>query len=259
MKTTSLNYDGTFNGLLTSIFISYEEKLNVVSIKPPDAINVDLFSENIQIVSDSKKANRVWQGFKKFANTRGQNAIYYAYLSEQPGIELDILRYFQHTFENRESIDGDFSNPAILRVAQTAKKVGREKHRMEAFVRFQLTKDKIYFATIAPDFNVIPILNKHFTSRYSDQQWIIYDTKRKYGLYYDLQKARIISIDFSRNLESSEEKQGIYDDTEEDFQKLWKNYFESTTIKSRINRRLHHQHVPKRYWKYLIEKNPLHN
>ena len=28
-------------------------------------------------------------------------------------------------------------------------------------------------------------------------------------------------------------------------------------IKSRINKKLHQQHVPKRYWKYLNEKNPL--
>jgi len=257
--TTSLYYDGTFNGLLTCIFISFEEKLNVVSINPPDATNADLFSKSIEVIADTTKANRVWQGFKKFASHRGQSAVYYAYLSEEPGIELDILSYFQHTFHHKESVDGDFANSQILKVAQTAKKVGREKHRMEAFVRFKLTRDNIYFATIEPDFNVLPIINKHFTSRYSDQQWIIYDTKRKYGLYYDLQNTGIISIDFSKNLEFSEEIQEIFDDDEQDFQKLWKNYFESTTIKSRINKRLHHQHVPKRYWKYLIEKNPLHN
>lgn len=45
----------------------------------------------------------------------------------------------------------------VLKVAQTAKKVGRKKHRMEAFVRFQLTKDNIYFVNIEPNFNVLPL------------------------------------------------------------------------------------------------------
>jgi len=260
MKTaTTLNYDGSFNGLLTCIFKSFEEKLHVSDIQPPAVIELDLFSESIQVVTEKEKAARLWKGFKKYAHSGGQKAIYYAYLSEEPGIELVILRYIQHTFNQRKNVNGDFGNSHVLKVAQMTKKVGREKHRMEAFVRFKLTRDNIYFATISPDFNVLPLISKHFTSRYSDQQWVIYDTKRKYGLYYNLQKTGIISIDFSINLESSEDFHHILNDTEDDFQKLWKNYFESTTIQSRINTRLHHQHVPKRYWKYLVEKNPLHN
>lgn len=75
---------------------------------------------------------------------------------------------------------------AVLKAAQTVKKVGREKHRMEAFVRFRLTRGGIYFAAIEPDFNVLPLINSHFKSRYADQKWIIYDLKRNFGIAYDL-------------------------------------------------------------------------
>ncbi len=258
-SSTCLIYDGTFHGLLTCVYTAFEEKLLVNNILPPGTPQTDMFAENIEIFTDEVKAKRVWRGFQKYATPRGQNAIYYAYLSELPKIELDILRYFQHTFNCKTSVDGDFANVHVLKIAQTAKKVGREKHRMEAFVRFQLTKDNIYFSNIEPDFNVLPIIEKHFTSRYSDQQWIIYDLKRKFGLYYDLEKTRVIHINFSQNLSLSEEKEHLFDASEIEFQQLWKKYFEATTIKSRINTRLHHQHVPKRYWKYLSEKNPLHN
>ncbi|MBZ9629161.1 TIGR03915 family putative DNA repair protein [Salegentibacter sp. LM13S] len=257
--TTSLIYDGTFNGLLSGIFLSYEEKLQVVAINPPGLANEELFSESLEVITDKSKADRVWKAFKKIASPRGTNAVYYAYLSEEPGIELEILKYFQHTFHYKKSIDGDFANSHVLKIAQIAKKVSREKHRIEAFVRFQLTKDNIYFAKIEPDFNVLPIIKKHFTTRYSDQEWIIYDVKRKFGLYYNLHKTEIINIDFSENLGSSEENRYFFDGSENDFQKLWKSYFGATTIKSRINTRLHQQHVPRRYWKYLTEKNPLHN
>jgi len=257
--TTSLIYDGTFNGLLSCIFLSYEEKLEVVGINPTGMANEELFSESLEVITDKFKADRVWKAFKKIASSRGAKSIYFAYLSEAPGIELEILKYLQHTFQHKKSIDGDFASPHVLKIVQTAKKVSREKHRMEAFVRFQLTKDSIYFATIEPDFNVLPVIKHHFTSRYSDQEWIIYDLKRKFGLYYNLTTTNIINIDFAKNSGSSEENDYFFDSHEQDFQKLWKNYFEATTIKSRINIRLHHQHVPKRYWKYLIEKNPLHN
>ncbi|WP_286760872.1 TIGR03915 family putative DNA repair protein [Salegentibacter sp. UBA1130] len=258
-STTSLSYDGSLNGLLTCIFLNYEEKLQVVAIHPPGIASEELFSNHLEVITEKPKAERVWKAFKKIATARGVKNIYFAYLSEEPGIELEILKYFQHTFQRKESIDGDFANSQVLKIAQTAKKVSREKHRMEAFVRFQLTKDSIYFATIEPDFNVLPVIKHHFTSRYSDQEWIIYDLKRKFGLYYNLTTTNIINIDFAKNSGSSEENDYFFDSHEQDFQKLWKNYFEATTIKSRINIRLHHQHVPKRYWKYLIEKNPLHN
>ena len=39
------------------------------------------------------------------------------------------------------------------------------------------------------------------------------------------------------------------------YDQLWKDYFKSTNIVERRNIKLHLQHVPKRYWKYLTEKN----
>jgi probable DNA metabolism protein len=38
------------------------------------------------------------------------------------------------------------------------------------------------------------------------------------------------------------------------FQALWKNYFEHIAIKERINPALHKRLLPKRFWKYLPEK-----
>ncbi|WP_340696552.1 DUF4130 domain-containing protein [Flavobacterium gyeonganense] len=37
---------------------------------------------------------------------------------------------------------------------------------------------------------------------------------------------------------------------------MWRRYFSSVTIESRKNMKLHIQHMPKRYWKNLIEKIP---
>ena len=49
---------------------------------------------------------------------------------------------------------------------------------MEAFVRFQCTKDQLYYAIIQPDYNVLPLISKHFEKRYADQRWLIYDIRR---------------------------------------------------------------------------------
>lgn len=38
------------------------------------------------------------------------------------------------------------------------------------------------------------------------------------------------------------------------FQDLWKRYFKALSIKERYNPRLQRQHMPRRFWKYLTEK-----
>ena len=80
---------------------------------------------------------------------------------------------------------------------------------------------------------------------------MIYDEKRQFGLFYDLKKVVTISINFEKK---SKNNPDVLHENEISFQKLWKSYFESTNIKSRKNTKLHLQHVPKRYWKYLTEK-----
>ena len=108
------------------------------------------------------------------------------------------------------------------------------------FVRFQKAADGTFFAAFEPQYNALPLTVHHFKDRFADQKWIIYDMKRRYGFYYDLQEVTTISFD-----DDSREKL---------FQQLWKTYFKAICIKERMNPRKHRQDMPVRYWKYLTEK-----
>ena len=92
--------------------------------------------------------------------------------------------------------------------------VHREKHRMEAFVRFKLLKEDLFFASIEPDFDVLPLISSHFTKHYADQQWMIYDFKRNYGLYYDLLDTRLVEMDFNESLNDGKNIKTIEADME---------------------------------------------
>ena len=256
MQAKNLIYDGSFDGFLSAVFHVFELKLKHVTIQNQFENQNVLFSENENIVTEETKANRVWKGLKSRLSSRGRYQLYYAFLSEQPGIEDVLLDYIKYAFSKSNPIDKDYSHPSVLKVAQTAKMVGREKHRMEAFVRFRLTKDHIFFANIEPDFNVLPLIQKHFKRRYADQKWMIYDIKRHYGLFYDLEKVEIIDMDFPTNFDFTKTDSEYFSEQEFEFQKLWQDYFKATNIESRKNMKLHIRHVPKRYWKYLSEKQP---
>ncbi len=247
-----LTYDGSFDGLLTCVFEVFEHRLFHSRIQPASDPLLSLFGMVRHVETQPEKATRVWKGLKAKGGRKVQHDVFCVFLSELPNREEIVLGYTQYLFGTTRKVYNDFSNLYVLQVAQTERKVHREKHRMEAFIRFRLTKDNIYFATIAPDFNVLPLLISHFKDRYADQQWIIYDTKRNAGLYYNLLEVEDITISFNEKFENSSNL--MFDEKEAIYQELWKGYFAATNIVARKNLKLHIQHVPRRYWKYLIEK-----
>lgn len=247
-------YDGSFEGFLCTVFDVYEYKYSDVDICTEEAFNGNIFNEKHEARYHTTHSDRVWKGLEKKLSKDAQQQIYRTFLSELPGIENVLLRYIQYTFASEVSIEEDFSHEAVLTVVQTAKKVWREKHRMEAFVRFQKTGDELYYAVIEPDYNVLPLVADHFEKRYADQRWLVYDAKRKYGVYFDMQSCKEVQINFKDGLGNGKNVFSTYDEGEELYQQLWKKYFKSVNIAARKNTRLHVQHMPKRYWKYLPEK-----
>ena len=97
------------------------------------------------------------------------------------------------------------------------------------------------------------MIENHFKTRYADQQWIIYDASRRYGLYYDLQHVQVIEMQFHEG-RSALHTADAAGENEPLYQLLWKQYFTSVNIEARKNTKLHIQHMPRRYWKYLPEK-----
>jgi len=249
-----LVYDKTFIGLLTAIFDVYEYKFKNPLIYPEGNARSSLFGAHHVVHTDTKKSERVWSKLDMKLSKISLTQLYKTFLSELPGIENNILRYIQYVIASRYNVENDYSHTEVLMVKQTAKKVDREKHRMEAFVRFALTKDELYYSIIQPDFNVLPLISNHFKNRYADQRWLIYDIRRKYGLYYDKKNITEVQIDFTSDLQNADAKNNLYDENEILYQELWKQYFSSVNIKARKKTKLHIQHMPKRYWKYLVEK-----
>jgi probable DNA metabolism protein len=251
---TVMLYDAGFAGFLTAVFEVFEYKFTEPLITRDDAHSGSLFGSLHKVITNKEKAGRVQARLKEKLSPNACKQLYDAWLSELKGMENVLLRYIQYALHSKLSVENDFSHPDVLFVQQTSRKVHREKHRMEAFVRFQLTKDELYYAIIQPDYNVLPLISRHFKDRYADQHWLIYDGLRRYGLHYDGDKVEEVQMEFSADLNNREQLGLVYDENEILFQELWKQYFTSVNIKARKNIKLHIQHMPKRYWRYLVEK-----
>lgn len=256
--TTHLIYDGSFDGFLTCVFERYERKLNAVEIVRPHFYQPTLDCSSLEIPSDHSKSQRVWTGLKNRLSVRKRNEFYKAFLSELPEMERVLTSFVVYVFSSGQSVVDDLGHPSVIAVTKIAHQVHREKHRMEAFVRFQRTKDDLYFSAISPDFNVLPLILGHFRERYQDQRWLIYDVRRKFGISYDSSTNKVTEVQVEISDEVSDGgflPANLCHEDEAAYQTLWKDYFHSVNIAARKNTQLHVRHVPTRYWKYLTEKN----
>lgn len=249
------NYDKTLDGLLSCVFFAYETK------KFPHLIVSDVdqkpffIDEEYYINTEKEKSQRVWKALEKKLSKFAQNMMLSVWLSELPEVDMLLFRYICKNIDYPKGMEMNFGDEDVLRVKELALKVASDARKLIQFVRFQETSDGIYFAPVAPRYNVLTLIVKHFKSRYANQEWIIYDTNRNVGIYYDTNV--VTEVSFSQK-DLTQLNLGILtqEKVSEDevlFQKMWREYFKSITIKERINLKLQRRHMPQRYWKYLTE------
>lgn len=249
-------YDGSFEGLLTVLFTIYDWQAAPNSIQLEATAQGGLFTQVTHRATDEAQAARVWDGLLKTMDAEARTRLYHVFLSEVPDRELLIFRYVDLALRSPLDIAENYANADVRRVQRLAQQMYREKHRMEAFVRFEKTTDGLFHATIEPDFDVLPLIAAHFTKRYADQRWLIYDRRRRYGLYYDLTRTDIVHFEQDAGPKTAAVSATVLDEREPLFRLLWQAYFDHVNIPERKNLKLHRRHMPLRYWKYLSEKQP---
>lgn len=248
-------YDKSFEGLLTVVFDAYSLKLfpdDIIAEGEP----LPLFCEKShRVLTDRERAERVWKALKKKLSHFGLQSLLYVWMSELPEAASLLFRYIRKTFDAPRSIEKNFGDADVLEVFKIEKKVAGERMNLLQFVRFQKAKDGTYFAALEPLYNVLPLTIAHFKDRFSDQRWLLYDIRRQYGYYYDLKEVREVTFedDGATSLATGRLSDDQMAEDESLYRRLWKEYFETVAIKTRINPRKQRKDMPVRFWKYLTE------
>ena len=283
-------FDGTIDGLLTAVFDSFflhQEPQMLLAAGE----QLPLFADEPHVVmTDNEKASRVWKGLEKRLSAAGLRVITLSWLSEERALNQPLFNYICKVFRqpaDAPSIEQNASDLDVLAVRNTCRRVLHEQLRMKQFIRFQKAKDGTYLAVVSPDHNVLPLIVDHFQDRFNDQPWLIYDAKRHYGYYYSpssisptlSSEGRETADACDTPLFGGENIGGAIRVTFEDeasvpfdltdgklnadvlssddtlFQQLWRTYFKAICIRERINPRKQLSDMPRRYWKYMTEKN----
>lgn len=248
-------YDKTFEGLLTAVFDAYSRKTfpdKLLSESEPPPMFME---QEYNVITETKKSARVWTALGKKLSRDVCGMLMHVWLSELPESDELLFRYMRKAIDSPFSIATNFTDNDVIQIEKIARKVGRERMHVIQFVRFQKAADDIFFAPVSPIYNALPLTLNYFTDRFADQKWLIYDIKRRYGYYYNLKTAEEVTLDDDTHLLSGKLSEELMAKDEKLFQTMWKSYFQALTIKERLNPKLQRQHMPRRFWKFLPEKN----
>lgn len=238
--------DGTFNGFLCLLHESSRRG------EVPDSILCGedaqpLFFPPVEAPRDEDLAFRVRNALLARIPGRALTTAWYTLLSSLPDRGMTAYRYLSLAWSRGRDGGEDLANPVIWRAFEARRAVSRERHRFLGLLRFSAVGGILY-APFEPEADLLPLLGGHFASRLGGERWIIHDTRRNRAAVYSRPSWRIADFRLPRGLSLPEE--------EKSFRELWKRYFSSIAVESRLNPGLQRHFMPKKYWGRLVEKEP---
>lgn len=236
-------YDGSFEGYLTLVHDVYYKKLSFSSISKES--QTGLFLDEFYLVkTDETKALAVLEALKKRFAKNYFESILVIFMCDTTAFEQRLLEFIILGFKDQKEL-ANINHPCVFFIQNLQKQYFRNYHKMSGFLRFSELEDGSFYAQLQNQFNLLYYLGKHFLKRFNNQTFFIHDVER--SLVF-------IKNDTTRGVfEVKEFELPNFSEHEEKFQKLWKHFYTSVTIESRVNEKLQKQLVPLIYRTYMNE------
>ncbi len=241
-----LLYDGTFDGLMTCVYEGFYLKKNDLDIQSEEGYSQSLIMESRMIYTDRIKSEKVVQAIQTKLGDEVYKHVLYAFFSDAPQIGSVVFKFLKVAFKLGEKCLEYRAHKSIEPLLKQYGKVTREAHHMLGLTRFVELENGILYAQYESTTNVMYILASHFQTRLGGTCWVLHDMKRHQAAICDGENWFIEAVEVPSAVTLHER--------EELFQTLWQTYFQHVAIQSRKNLNLQRQNMPKKYWKYLIEK-----
>lgn len=135
------------------------------------------------------------------------------------------------------------TDPVIHKLQTMQKNVGRDAHKMKAFVRFKCYEDHgktHYIAWHKPDHKIVKLVASFFQRRFSVMQWTIFTPDESVHWNGEI-------LQFGTGIS---DKEINLTDTQDE---LWKIYYRATFNPARIKLKAMRREMPIRYWPTMPE------
>ncbi|WP_039856473.1 TIGR03915 family putative DNA repair protein [Peptoniphilus sp. oral taxon 386] len=235
-------YDGSFEGLLCTLFDAYKIIDTVNIVKKSNQVN--FFEDEAVVISDTCVSNRVKKSIIQKFSYRFFIEIYICYLSDTVNKENIIARTVKGVYKNGINFLNS-ANENVVEFNKIIKSVYREIHRYQGLLRFREVQEEFLFAEFEPKNDILEILSVHFKKRMPNEKFMIHDVLRKKCVISDKGNLNTFYVTDLKISDTEREKF---------FREAWKLFYKSVCIEERKNKKLMQSNMPKKYWKYLCEK-----
>lgn len=152
-------FDNTFEGLLTSVFEAYSRRTFPDALLPEGEPLPLFHDEAFMVITEEKKAKRVWRGLQKKLSSGALSCLAQCWLAEEAETPILLFRYMRKAIDAPRSIETNFADPDVLEFSRMWKRVDWERLRMLQFIRFQKAADGTFFAAVEPEKTLSPWLS----------------------------------------------------------------------------------------------------
>lgn len=242
-------HDGTVNGILTVMAEALRAEPGPEEIAPAATWQPGLFSDARRVGTDEAAAEALLQACEQRLSRDAARTVLHAISAERPGCEHALYQFVKLGFARGGDVAGYHAHPAVRLVLDLERKVTHEIHRLHGLLRFRQLRDGSLYAPCEPDGNVILGVAWHFQERLRAERWIIHDVRRGLAVFWDGQR-----LDAGELAAEPGGAAGLESDAERVCQQLWQVYHSAIAIPERRNPELQRRCMPRRYWKYLVER-----
>ncbi len=236
-------YDGGLSGLYTCIHACVYSGQLPMEIAPEAPAQPTLLPTRY-IPTDPEKADRVRDAIQRKIALRAQEMVEDVFLSCLPDKEIRILRFLLLGFREGKRVLRMLDHMDVEPLYAAEKHLFRETHHLCGFIRFEDHGGRL-IATIRPKNFVLPFLADHFIDRLSSETFMIFDRTHGAALIHEPGRSEIVRLEGVEKGNISEE--------EARYQALWRRFYKTIAIESRVNHRLRQGHMPKRFWPEMTE------
>ena len=243
----------TVTGIFSAIYDAWKTKLGEerLGIAFQGMVEQELFCEYIEVIENEKKAIAVENLIKRHLGEYAYWNIYHTMLSherDKGNVILGAMLEAKKIADSKRIME-HLSHPKVRRVFEIGRKVSNEVHYYIEIVRFKELRNGILFSEIEPRNRILACLGNHFTNRFPLENWMIFDRTHNMILVHEREKQWVLVEDTDINLEAIKH----VSHEEAMYEKLWKGFFGSISIKERESYERQRQHLPLQYRKYVTE------
>lgn len=233
-------FDGTTDGFLTAFLQAFHDENGQITSKKTQLI---LGEEPVFISTDTAKATKAKARLCAFDKRAMRDLNLLLRCGEHDNEQAANL-YLKKLAQEKRPVRNMLSNEHVFAAIAKIKRVGLEIHRFHGFIRFMETACGALYAPFSPDNDICDLLVPHFRARLQIP-FVIHDVVREKAAVFDGKNVFVAPLKQADVLLSA---------NEEEWQSLWKTYYEAVNIPSRERLKQMRGYMPTRYQKFMPER-----